>query len=176
MRKLYFLLPLSLTFLFSSCELSKDFMVNLEKEFVVNYAATSYSQAGDVDATKFSGDFDKYREDLKSLDIVKLSYVITSFTGSLTQKITNATLKVGDTDGSSLTDLASLSNVLLSAVAAKEQEIIVNEAGEDVLEDLLLGDDSTARLSFAGTANEAPVKFTIKFKIQCKVKYEKKLL
>ncbi len=175
MKKTILVMLLTLLWLFTACEFNKDFMVTLQKDFTVHYNGTSYAQTGDVNGNDFSDDFKKYRDDLKSLEIVKLTYIISNFTGSATQKINSATLEVGDPAGSALTNLASLSNVLLAAVAGKEEEIVVDAKGENKLEDLLLGDESKARLVFSGTANEAPVKFTIKFKIQCKVKYEKKL-
>jgi len=161
---------------FTSCELTKDFVVTIERTFDVNYAQTTYDKTEKIDGTEASSDFDKYADDLKSVDIVKATYIVTSFTGSLTQKIVSATVKVGPTDGSTATDLASMSNVVLSAVAAKEQTLTTNQSGEDKFQELLLKDPHQALVYFAGSANEAPLKFQIKFKFECKVKYEKKLL
>jgi len=83
---------------------------------------------------------------------------------------------VGPTDGSTPTEIASMADVVLSTVAGKEQTLNTSNAGEEELEDLLLKGDHQARIYFTGTANQAPVKFTIKFTIECKVKYEKKLI
>ena len=160
----------------TGCELSKDFMVTLEKEFTVNYNSTAYSKSDIIDGKSFSDDFEKFEDDLKSVEVVKVTYVVTSFTGSASQKIVSADLSVAPAAGTEFTRLAALKEVNLMSVAAKEQDVAIDEAGEEVLQDELLGADHTLQIKFAGTANEAPLNFKIKFKVQCKVKYEKKLI
>ncbi len=176
MRKIILILLLGSALFFSSCEISKDFTFTLEKTFDVNYNGATYNTSGDVDGTEASSDFDKYSSDLKSVDVIEVKYVITSFTGPADQKIVTATLKVGPTDGSATTDIAAITNLILATAAANEQSMTTIQAGEEQLQNLLLKDEHKARLYFSGTANKAPVVFQIKFKIKCKVKYQKKLL
>ena len=176
MRKITVAILLAMALCFTSCEISKDFTFTLEKTFDVNYNQTTYSSSGDVDATQSSSDFDKYASDLKSVDVVEVKYLITSFTGSADQKIVTATVRVGPVDGSATTDIATISNLLFAAAAATEQTLTTSQAGEEQLQNLLLKDDHKARLYFSGTANKAPVVFQIKFKFKCKVKYQKKLI
>ncbi|HNY91619.1 MAG TPA: hypothetical protein PKM23_08845 [bacterium] len=162
--------------LMTGCTLSKDFVVTLEKEYTVNYNSTSYSKTEIVDATSFSDDLDKFEDDLKSVNVTKITYTVTYFNGPATQQITSAVLSVAPAEGGSFTTLTTLANVNLMSVAAKEQEVEIDEAGEEVVEDELLGDDHKLQWKFSGTANQAPVNFKIKFKVTCKVKYEKKLI
>jgi len=176
MKKLGLLAVLLAALSFASCELTKDFMVTIEKTFDVNYNNTVFTSTGDVDATTASSDFDKWASDLKSVDIVKATYIVTSFTGPAAQTITSATVFAGPVDGTLSTELATMSGVNLASVAAKEQTLTTKQAGEDKLQNLLLKDPHQARIYFSATANQAPVKFTIKFKFECKVTYEKKLL
>ncbi|HNS73027.1 MAG TPA: hypothetical protein PKI81_06460 [bacterium] len=162
--------------LMTGCTLSKDFIVTLEKEYTVNYNGTSYSKAELINATSFSDDLDKFEDDLKSVNVTKVTYLVTYFNGPASQQINSALLSVAPADGSSFTTLTSFANVNLASVAAKEQEVEVDEAGEEVVEDELLGADHSLQMKFAGTANQAPLNFKIKFKVTCKVKYEKKLI
>lgn len=176
MKRMFLLGLLLVALSLTGCALTKDFTLTLERTFNVNYNGTSYALQNDVDATEASSDFDKYVSDLKSVKIEEVTYLVSNFTGPATQKIVSAKLQVGPTDGSTPTDIATMADVVLSSVAAKEQTLNTSNAGEEELEDLLLKGDHQARIYFTGTANQAPVKFTIKFTIECKVKYEKKLI
>jgi len=162
--------------LMTGCTLSKDFVITLEKEYTVNYNSTSYSKTEIIDGTSSSDDLDKYEDDLKTVNVTKITYTVTYFNGPATQQITSALLSVAPVNGSSFTTLTTLADVNLMSVAFKEQEVEIDEAGEEVVEDELLGDDHRLQCKFSGTANQAPVNFKIKFKITCKVKYEKKLI
>ena len=176
MKRMFLLGLLLVAVSLTGCALTKDFTLTLERTFNVNYNGTSYAVQNDVDATEASSDFDKYLSDLKSVKIEEVTYLVSNFTGSATQKIVSAKLQVGPTDGSTPTDIASMADVVLSSVAGKDQTLNTSNAGEEELEDLLLDGDHQARIYFTGTANQAPVKFTVKFTIECKVKYEKKLI
>ncbi len=177
MKKLLMLVPLlAAVAMITGCELSRDFVVTVQKEFTVNYNSTSIARTELIDGTTYSDDLEKYAADLKSVDVNRVTYTVTYFNGSNTQEITSAVLSVAPSAGSDFTTLASMSRVNLMSVAAIEKELEYDKAGEKVLEDGLLGDDHSFQLKFAGTANQAPLNFKIKFKIECKVKYEKKLI
>jgi len=162
--------------LMAGCELSRDFVVTVQKEFTVNYNSTAISKIELIDGTTYSDDLEKYAADLKSVDVTRVTYTVTYFNGTNTQEITSAVLSVGPSAGSDFTTLASMSHVNLMSVAAIEKELEYDKAGENVLEDGLLGDGHSFQMKFTGTANQAPLNFKIKFKIVCKVKYEKKLI
>ena len=160
----------------SGCELSKDFIFTIQKEFTVSYNSTAIDKVEIINAAESSKNLDKYKDDLKSVQVEKVTYTITYFNGPSSQQINSAALAVAPAMGSAFTQLAAMSNVNLMAVASTEQELDVDEAGEDVLEAALLGDDHTFQMKYSGTANEAPLNFKVKFKVTCKVKYEKKLI
>jgi hypothetical protein len=175
MNKVLLILAVLSTFILS-CTLSKDFVLKIDKTFNVNYSGTAYTAVEDVDAAEYSSDFKKYSGDLKSVDVLKGTYEIIAFTGSATQKINAADLKVGSTDGSTAVELASVANVLLSTALNHETSLSLQSAGKNRLETQILNDPHIARLYFSGTANENPVVFSIKFRFEVKVTYEKKII
>ncbi|MBN2541228.1 hypothetical protein JXI42_00020 [bacterium] len=156
-----------------SCSVEKDFTFEVEMEFEVDYGSTSYSIVDDIDVTDYSSDFDEYKDDIESVTLEEATYTVTSFTGPLTQVITLAELKVGETSGATPTVLATLENVNISSVSAIETEISTESDGEDKLVELVKDSPHQFRCYFVGTANEAPVDFDILFKVKLKVKYKK---
>jgi hypothetical protein len=177
--KIKFLIGLLLVLLMmltSGCTFTKDFMVTIEREFVVNENATAFNKAADVDVRDYSSDFEKYAEDLKELEVVSASYTVTYHSGSNSQKVNSATLKIGATDGSGAVLLSTLNNVNLASSLNVETEFDVENAGENKLQDLALDSPYTFRYYFNGTVNESPLNFKVVFKLRCKVKYEKKIL
>ncbi|MBN2000923.1 hypothetical protein JW935_25485 [candidate division KSB1 bacterium] len=174
--KKYFLILVVLSSFLLSCEVSKDFIVKIDKVFNVNYAGETYETMEDIDAKEFSSDFEKYSSDLKSVEILKGTYEIIVFAGPATQKILSADLEVGSTEGEKPVGLAVVDDIVLAEALNNETSLTLRSAGKNKLADLMLNNPHTCRLYFSGQANEAPVVFSIKFRFECKVTYEKKLI
>ena len=161
---------------FIGCSAEKDFTLELEKEFDVEYGATTYSEVSDFDASEASSDFEDYKDNISSVSFEEVSYNVTYFHGTATQAILLADLKVGDVSGSTPKTLASLDNVnLMTAAYSGEMVIPTNDAGENKIVDLMYNSPHKARFYFEGTANEAPLDFKIRFKVKLKVTYKKSL-
>ncbi len=169
------LLPALLFFvslLLTSCDIKKDFTFTLETKEATATGLQQYSTSDDVDASKASSDFDKYKDDLDNVEILRVKYLVTSFTGSADQKINSAHWKIGDVNSTQNVDLASLSNVYLINVAGVDQELNTSSAGQQRLRELLRNSPHKARIYFDANANAA-VTFKVKLKIDLKVTYKR---
>jgi hypothetical protein len=159
--------------LLTGCDIKKDFTFDIEKEFAIqNYPLKSYTTTGDVSATQVSSDFDKYKGDLDNVEIQSGKYYASYFSGSATQNISGH-LKIGDVSGNQSVDLATIPNVLLINIAAKEQTMDISSAGQKKFNELLLNSPYSARLYFDAATNEIPLTATMKFKFTVKVTYKK---
>ncbi len=170
---------LSVTTIFSivGCSVDKDFSFTLEKEFsATNYQNATYSTSATMDAKQSSSDFDKYRSDLKSLDIESGSYTITYFQGSATQTIESGTISVSDVNGGAQHTIATISNVNLMAVAGQTQPLTLDDAGKQFFKDQLLSSASAATVYLTATTNQTPITFTIKLSFKVKASYSKSIL
>ena len=159
----------------SGCSVSKDFEFELQREFAVLYDGTTYAVTQSVDATQLSDDFDTHQDEIDNVRLLGASYLVTQFTGTATQEIVSATLKVGGLSETPTEVVASVSNVNLQGAAAGEQELTLNDAGKTKVEDLIGAEPFAANLSFEGSVNEAPVNFHIRFTLRMKATYTKKL-
>jgi hypothetical protein len=160
-------------FSLTGCDIKKDFTFDVEKEFVIqNYPIKSYTTSGDISASQASSDFDKYKGDLDKVEIQSAKYFASYFSGTATQNISGH-LKIGDISGNQSVDLATIPNVLLINIAAKEQSMDLSSAGQSKFNDLLLNSPYSARLYFDAATNEVPLTATMRFKFTFKVTYKR---
>jgi hypothetical protein len=157
----------------TGCDIKKDFTFNVEKEFVqTNSPNKTYSLTGDISSTQISSDFEKYKDDLDNVEIQSSKYLVSYFSGSATQNV-SAHIKIGDVNGQQSVDLATINNVILYNVAAKDQPLDLSSAGKQKLQDLIRNSPYNARFYFDGQTNEVPFTATIKLKFEVKVTYKK---
>ncbi len=177
MRKPIFLAFAVLAFLATGCTIDKDFNFSLNQDFVIsNYPTTTYSRSDTIDASKSSSDYNKYKADIKDIEIESATYTITSFAGPTTQNIVSGVLTVTTLDGTSSKVIASISNVNLSSIGATPQPLTLTEDGKLLMKNQLSGASSSAILNFTATTNEAPISFTVRFHFIAKATYSKTLL
>lgn len=167
-----FLAFLLIGLLLSACDIKKDFTFTIETKEASVVNLQQYSTTDDIDASAASSDFDKYKDDLDNVEILRVKYLVTSFTGSADQKITSAHWKIGDINSNQSVDLASASSVYLINVAAQDQELNMSSSGQSRLRDLIRNSPHKARIYFDASANSA-VTFKVKLKIDVKVTYKK---
>jgi hypothetical protein len=158
--------------LFNACDIKKDFTFTIETKEASAAALQEYSTTDDIDAASASSDFDKYKDDIDNVEIIRAKYLVTSFTGSADQKINSAHWKIGDINSTQSVDLASISNVYLINVAAVEQEITMSSAGNSRLRDLIRNSPHKARIYFDSNANSV-ITFKVKLKFDIKVTYKR---
>jgi hypothetical protein len=173
MKKIYLLMICVLIVsLFEACDIKKDFTFTIETKEASASNLQQYSTTDDINAVSASSDFDKYKDDIDNIEIVRTRYLVTYFTGTADQKINSAHWKIGDVNSTQSEDFASASNVYLMSVAAIDQELQMSSAGQQRLRDLIRNSPHQARVYFDATAS-SPVTFKVKLKIDIKVTYKK---
>jgi hypothetical protein len=168
----FILLALMLT----GCTLTKDFEFDIEREFDVRHPHRTYSTVEDVDATEYSSDFEKYKEDLEDLELEAAYYTVTYNGNTSAQTVTHAVLSVDEIGGTIPVELSHVDNINLDSVLNTEIKLTVNSGGEDELIKLLEKSPYSARFTFDGTVTEEPVDFKVKFRLRFKVTYKKKII
>lgn len=153
------------------CTAEKDFTMKFDKTFTLNYSSTSFTAPTTEINAAGNENFNKYKEDIKSVELQKVTYTITNFVGNTTQMLDTAVL-IYDTNNV----LSSIGSIYLASIAAKEQVLPYSQTAADNLSSKMMNSPYKATIGFHGEVNEAPVKFTITFTFEFKVTYEKKIL
>ncbi len=177
MRNTVFLAFALLAFVAAGCTIDKDFNFSLNQDFVISdYPTTTYSRSDTIDASKSSSDYNKYKADIKNIDIESATYAIISFNGPATQNVISGVLTVTTLDGTTSKVIGTISNVNLSTIGSTPQPLTLTDDGKQLLKDQLSGASSSAILNFTATTNEAPISFTVHFHFVAKATYSKSLL
>jgi hypothetical protein len=171
-KRLLLLLVFIIT-IFTGCSIKKDLTLNIEADFVQsNSTNKSYTLTQNVSAKDASSDFDKYSGDLDGVELTSSTYLVSYFSGDATQTV-SATVKISDQSGNQMTDLATITNINLLTVAAKDQNLTVSNEGINTFVNLMKNSPNNATLYFNGSTNEVPFTATIKLKFAFKVTYKK---
>jgi hypothetical protein len=172
-RSLFFILLLS-TFVFSSCEIKHDFNFTFETgESTAAAADLSFSEV--LDAASVSSEFSKYKNDIDKIEISRIRYLITDFTGIATEKINSIKIKIGNVNDNQSVDLASANNIELANVKGTEQDMQMVSAGQSRMSELLKNSPHKAKIYFSAGADGVVI-YKVKLKIDLKVTYKKSFL
>ena len=169
-RNLFFILLL-VAFVFSSCEVKHDFTFTFETgESTAAAVDLSFSEV--LDATSVSSEFSKYKNDIDKIEISRIRYLITDFTGIATEKINTIQIKVGDVNDNQSVDLASANDIVLANVKGTDQDMQMNSAGQSRMSDLIKNSPNKAKIYFSAAADGLVI-YKVKLKIDLKVTYKK---
>jgi hypothetical protein len=158
----------------TGCKVNKDFSFDIN--YTKNYYSmnSAYSREDTIRGKDYSSDFDKYKADIKSLSVESATYTITeALPTNPSQTIVNATLWVKDIRGGAQTLVATVNGITLASAIGIESNLNLTDEGKQKITDFLKGSDGAFIATFMGTANEAPINFTVKFKLHLKATYEK---
>ncbi len=155
---------------FTSCQNfpTAKVQTTLEQDFSINRTGTTFNESTLIDATN-DADFDKYKRKINSIDIDRVTYTITSFTGPSNQILQNGILSVADADGKNPINVATFTNLNLSNDLGQEKDLQTSSAGLARLQDLLRKDPYQAVISYSGNVNQGPVKMNISLKFYSKL-------
>jgi hypothetical protein len=169
-KNLFFILLIT-AFVFNSCEVKHDFTFTFDtNESTAAAVDLSFSEV--VDAASISSEFSKYKNDIDKVEISRIRYLITDFTGIATEKINSIQIKVGDPNDNQSTDLASATDIVLANIQGTEQDMQMNSAGQNRLSDLIKNSPNKAKIYFSATADGIVI-YKVKLKIDFKVTYKK---
>ncbi|MBP7462328.1 MAG: hypothetical protein KBA26_13655 [Candidatus Delongbacteria bacterium] len=171
MKKTIMSLILLTSLILFGCTAEKDFTMKFDKTYNLDYALTEFAAPSLQINAGNNENFNKYKDDIKSVELQKVTYTITNFVGSATQTLDTAVVIVD-----SINTLSRIGHITLANVAAVEQVLPYDQTIADQLAAKMLNSPHTAEVRFHGRVNQAPVKFTIKFTFEFKVTYKKKIL
>jgi hypothetical protein len=176
MKKISLLFILfSIAFVFSSCEVSRDFVFTFETgEQTAAAVDLSFSEV--FNASSISPEFNRYNNEygIEKLEISRIRYLITDFNGLETEKINSIQIQVADTNDTQPTDLASATDIVLANVKGFEQDMQMNSAGQSRMNELILNSPNEAKVYFSAEADEIVI-YKVKLKIDLKATYKKSL-
>ncbi len=147
------------------------YIVNFSKdvEFNLTYQVSgnelSITQTFLLDAAEYSSIFDQYKDNINSITINSITCYLTHFNGPADQTISDGLLTVDDENGSGSQQLATMPTKALQELLGTEQNLILDPAGIDRVEELILHSPNKCSSTFSGTINSAPVDFTVVFHI-----------
>ena len=150
--------------LFTACENFPAITVGTtaEMNFDINKSDLNYEGSRLLDPST-NETFEKYKGKLNDVIVTKVTYTITKFDGPATQTA-SANFFVADGDGNGQQTLASFSNVNLSSALNTETDMSISSTVATQLGQYILQAPNKATVSFTGSVNEAPVKFSVKVK------------
>jgi capsular polysaccharide biosynthesis protein len=173
MKRNIIVLSASLLFIsmyFFSCDLldvEKEFW--LEHTFIVQGNNTNFDEDYLLDAAAESDVIEEYADLIKSIKILEVTYEVTYHNGDATQQINTATLTVSDASGNGPVTIGTVTNQNLASLVGNVQNLAFNQAGVDRAADLIKNPPHAFLLNLAGSANEAPLDFGVKFRFKVKM-------
>ena len=155
---------------FYSCDLldvEKEFW--LEHTFIVQGNNAGFDEDYLLDAAAESSEIEEYADLIKSIEIIEVTFEVTYHNGTATQQINTATLSVSDASGNGPATIGTVSNQNLHSLLNNVQTLAVNQAGVDRAADLIKEAPHSMLLNLAGSANETPLDFRVKFRFKVKM-------
>lgn len=166
---LSFVLLFALVFNFACDELdvTKDITFDIELTALTN--TPDFFAQELMDADSMSSAIEEYGDLIKEIDVKEVTFQITAVGDSCeATKIVTATLVVADEAGAGQETIGTIENQDI-AVWPIPLPLPLNQAGVDRLAQLIKNSPHRALLTFAGSADAAPVDFTVKFVITVKM-------
>jgi hypothetical protein len=137
--------------------------LTLDIEFVANSSSADFYTDVLFDADSLSDEIAEYSDKIKDIKVLEATYQIIAVGGTNeATKITSATLTVADENGAGEETIATVSNQDIS-VMPSPMPLTLDLAGVARFEDLIMNSPHRAMLTNAGSADGAPVDFTVKF-------------
>lgn len=155
---------------FFSCDLldvEKEFW--LEHTFPVQGNNANFNENYLLDAAAESDVIEEYADLIKSIEILEVTYEVTYHNGSATQQINTATLSVSDASGGGQEVIGTVANQNLASLLNNVQTLAINQDGVDRAADLIKNAPHSLLLNLAGSANETPLDFKVKFRFKVKM-------
>ncbi len=155
---------------FFSCDLldvEKEFW--LEHTFIVQGNNASFDEDYLLDAAAESDVIEEYADLIKSIEILQVTYEVTYHNGSDSQQINSATLTVSDASGNGPVPMGTVTNLNLASLVGNVQNLAFNQAGVDRAAELIKNAPHSFLLNLAGSVNETPVDFKVKFRFKVKM-------
>ncbi|MFO7614972.1 MAG: hypothetical protein R6W71_10065 [Bacteroidales bacterium] len=155
-------------FIFGSFFISCS-MLDITREFTyvinltVNESGSEFYVEKLLSAADETSDIENYADKLVSIDIKKVEYTVTKFTGPDDQMINLAQLEIADTTGHGLQLLGKASDEYLNNLTFVTKELELEPAGVRRFEELYMYSPHAAKFFFSGNANTEPLDFQIKF-------------
>lgn len=165
MKKYLFILSV---LVLTSCENfpGVSFEFNNDMIFVIDKPGLQYDGIKLIDPTT-NETFKKNSDKLKDVTVTKVTYTISDFVGTATQTA-SASFDATDGNGSNKTNIGSFSNINLSSLVGKETELSASQAAFIALAGFMKTSPFKVNVSYTGSVNQAPVKFTLKLKVYAK--------
>jgi hypothetical protein len=131
----------------------------------VDQPTAAFSSSDSVDLSTIQAYKDN-KTRIKGLKIDQVLMTIHAQPGNAATMIQSASANVSNLDGSEETNLATLAMTSMAELDGVEKNLPLSEAGKQKLSELLLGSTNQAKVTFIGTADQGPVKFTVSFRIK----------
>ncbi len=120
-------------------------------------------------ADSLSSEIEEYSNLIKKIELIEVTFQIVSVgAGNEALKINSATLNVAAEDGSGQQNVATVTDQNI-AVMNTPVALPLNQAGMDRFAELIKASPHHALILMAGTADSAPVDFTVKFFFKIKM-------
>ena len=153
--------------IFPACEeLDVSYEFYIEQEIEVVSSSKEFDVEEILNASDASSYIKEYGGNIKTIDILDVTYQLTHFNGPDDQQINTATLKVSDENGGGPVEISTATNINLLDALNNVQALQVNQAGVDRLAELIKAPPHTAMLTFVGNANEEPLDFKVLFRFK----------
>lgn len=166
-KAIVFGIVLLVFFISPACEkLDVSYEFFIEHEIEVVSSSKEFDVEEILNASDASSYIKEYGDNIKSIDILDVTYQLTFFDGPDDQQINTATLKVSDENGGGPVEISTATNINLLDALNNVQPLQVNPAGVDRLAALIKAPPHKAMLTLVGTANEEPLNFKILFRFK----------
>jgi hypothetical protein len=122
-----------------------------------------------LEADSLSDEIDKYSNMIKDIQLLEVTYQITQVGDSnVATKINTATLTVADASGAGEKTIATITNQDIASLPIP-QPLTLDQEGITRFEDLIKNDPHSGIIKVTGSADAAPVDFTVKFVFKVKM-------
>ena len=175
MKTLFSRIPLYVTLVAVLAIGCKDLAnVSLSPNFTIDFTVnepteTHFLKDQVLDGDSVSSELNKYRNNIKSVEVTKVTYFLPYFTGGAGQTLQSGEVKVINPTTNAEMVLATLTNVNLASVAAKETDLTTDKAAVNMLADLLKNDPHKVKVRLSGVVNEAPINLIARLTVYTKV-------
>jgi hypothetical protein len=140
-----------------------------ENEFTIYSTDTVSTIVQTVDMAAQSSIIKDYGNKIKSIEITDVTYWLVMHQGSDDQKIVEGSLQISDLSDQGMATIATIANVNLSQMVDNPQNLPVQQAGIDRMEELIKNSPHSFKLTYTNACNEAPLNFTVKFRYTIKM-------
>lgn len=144
---------------FLSCKKDKIEMVSseflLKTSFMVQPDSTGFNSVYTLDPGTLNQAAGDDIENIKSLELMDVRYVITYYNGPIEQMISTASLSVSDTAGNDVQVIGTISDMNLALLVNNEQSFAFHQSGAERFIELILNSPNSAKLTFNGFLNGA---------------------